>query len=429
LSATHHPAGYGPLTHYMRPGTLFLDALPPLSIYVHLPWCVRKCPYCDFNSHQVGAGPGRPVQWAGAAPNAPTGSSVLLPVDLENRYLAALMADLHAVLPLIWGRSVQTVFIGGGTPSLFSPQAMGRLISDLRSLLPLVPDCEITMEANPGTFEKHRFKAFRDAGVNRLSIGVQSFNDLHLQALGRVHDRAQSLAAVEEAAQHFDAFNIDLMYALPGQTLAQLDADLAQALAFSPPHVSAYHLTIEANTFFAKHPPPLPDDDLAYAMLDQIVEQTAKCGLERYEVSAFAKAGRRCAHNLNYWQFGDYVGIGAGAHGKLTFPHRVMRHTKVRDPQLYMKRALETGDGALAQEVQVPREDLAFEWMLGALRLLDGVPASWFQERTGLTVSTIAKQCDLARVKGFLASDPSMLRATPLGMDFLNDLQSLFLPN
>lgn len=423
LSGPREPTGYQPLSHYMRPGTLFLDALPPLSLYVHLPWCVRKCPYCDFNSHGLGRGAAQPMYRADQ--NWETRSN--LPPDLEDRYLRALMADLQAVLPLIWGRPVQTVFIGGGTPSLFSPQAIARLISDLRSLLPLVPDCEITLEANPGTFEKHRFKAFRDAGVNRLSIGVQSFNDTHLQSLGRVHDRAQAVAAVAEAAQHFDAFNIDLMYALPGQTLAQLQADLAQAMAFSPPHLSVYHLTIEASTFFAKHPPPLPDDDLAYAMLDRIVEQTALHGLGRYEVSAFAVEGRRCAHNMNYWQFGDYVGIGAGAHGKLSFPHRVMRHVKVRDPQLYMTRALEMADGALAQEIQVPREDLPFEWMLGALRLLEGVPATWFQERTGLSVATIANHCEQARAKGFLTHNPYRLQATPLGIDFLNDLQSLFL--
>ncbi len=418
--------GYQPLAHYMRPGTLFLDALPPLSLYVHLPWCVRKCPYCDFNSHGLERVSGQEIRWANSGVQTPAPQH--LPDALQDRYLRALLADLQAVLPLIWGRPVQTIFIGGGTPSLFSPDAIGRLISDLRSLLPLVPDCEITMEANPGTFEKDRFRAFKDAGVNRLSIGVQSFNNQHLQALGRVHDSAQALAAIEEASRHFDAFNIDVMYALPGQTLGQFKEDLATALALSPPHLSVYHLTIEPNTFFAKHPPAVPDDDLAYAMLDHIVEQTARQGLARYEVSAFAKEGRRCAHNINYWQFGDYVGIGAGAHGKLSFPHRVMRHVKVRDPQLYMTRALEVGDGALAQEVQVPREDLPFEWMLGALRVLEGVPVTWFQERTGLPMATIAKQCELARAKGFLTQDPFRLQATPLGMDFLNDLQSLFLP-
>jgi oxygen-independent coproporphyrinogen-3 oxidase len=233
----------------------------------------------------------------------------------EALYLDALRADLEAALPLVWGRPVISVFIGGGTPSLFSPQSIGQLLADIRARLPLVPECEITLEANPGTFERERFRAFRAAGVTRLSIGVQSFDDRALQAIGRVHDAAQARAAIEEARDAFDTFNIDLMYALPGQTLAGLDADLDAALAHDPPHLSVYHLTIEPNTWFAKHPPPLPDDDLASQMLDRIVELTARSGLQRYEVSAFARPGQRCRHNLNYWHFGDFLGIGAGAHG------------------------------------------------------------------------------------------------------------------
>ena len=346
------------IQQYMRSGTLQLTALPPLSLYVHLPWCLKKCPYCDFNSHEV------------------TGE---LP---EQRYLDALVADLEASLPLIWGRTVHSIFIGGGTPSLFSPQAIDRLLGDIRARLRLEADCEITLEANPGTFEKNRFKAFRCAGVNRLSIGVQSFDDSHLKALGRVHDRAQAIAAVEEAAQAFDTFNLDIMYALPGQTLENQAQDMRQALALQPPHISIYHLTIEPNTYFAKFPPVIPEEDTAYAMLDQITEMTEAAGLQRYEVSAYARPGHRCFHNLNYWQFGDYLGVGAGAHSKLSFAHRVTRQVRYREPRLYMEKAL-AGD-AVTQETEVSRADLPFEFMLNALRLKDGFKLQDFAERTGL---------------------------------------------
>ncbi|MFM8576747.1 MAG: radical SAM family heme chaperone HemW, partial [Limnohabitans sp.] len=305
--------------HAMRPGLLQLPVLPPLSLYVHLPWCIKKCPYCDFNSHE----------WRG-------------PQDarsVQEAYIDALLADLEASLPLIWGRSVHTIVFGGGTPSLYAPEAIDRLVGGLRARLRLTADVEITLEANPGTFEKDRFKAFRQAGITRLSIGVQSFNDAHLKALGRVHDRAQALAAVNEAAQVFDTFNLDLMYALPGQTLAQLSEDVAAALSFAPPHLSIYHLTIEPNTLFAKHPPALPEDDEAYAMMDRITERTAAAGLGRYEVSAYARPGHACAHNLNYWQFGDYLGIGAGAHSKLSFAHRIVRQVRYREPQRYVQQA------------------------------------------------------------------------------------------
>ena len=272
LPAAQPGAPVRDIQHYMRPGLLQLASLPPLSLYVHLPWCLKKCPYCDFNSHA----------WAGGGE---------LP---EQRYLDALCADLEAALPLVWGRQVQSIFIGGGTPSLFSPASIDRLLGDIRARLPLAAGCEVTMEANPGTFEKDRFRAFRSAGVTRLSIGVQSFNDQHLQALGRVHDRAQALAAVEEAAQAFDTFNLDLMYALPGQDLAGLEQDLRTALALAPPHLSVYHLTIEPNTFFAKYPPAVPPDDDAYAMLDRITELTGQAGLQRYEISAYARADHQC---------------------------------------------------------------------------------------------------------------------------------------
>ncbi|MFN4005606.1 MAG: radical SAM family heme chaperone HemW, partial [Hylemonella sp.] len=346
------------IQHYLRSGTLQLASLPPLSLYVHLPWCLRKCPYCDFNSHEM---------------------RDQLP---EQRYIDALVADLEAALPLIWGRPIVSVFLGGGTPSLFSPEAIDRLLAALRARLALVPGCEITLEANPGTFERARFRAFRAAGVTRLSVGVQSFDDELLRRIGRVHDRAQALAALQEAAHSFDTFNLDLMYALPGQTLEQLAQDVGQALAFAPPHLSIYHLTIEPNTYFAKHPPPLPEDDTAYAMLDLITERTGLAGLQRYEVSAYARPGHHCRHNLNYWQFGDYLGIGAGAHGKLSFPHRIVRQVRVREPRLYMERAL--AGAAVAQEHEVARADLPFEYMLNALRLRQGFALAEFSERTGL---------------------------------------------
>ena len=416
------------LQHLMRPGTLSLAALPPLSLYVHLPWCLRKCPYCDFNSHELPAAiqPQLPSLRADAAVHESTGASKQLPLATARAYLAALRADLEAALPLIWGRPVVSIFIGGGTPSLFAPEQIAELISDLRARLPLEAGCEITLEANPGTFERERFKGFRSAGVTRLSIGVQSFDDRKLQALGRVHSGAQARAAIEEAAQAFDTFNLDLMYALPQQSLAELDQELQTALSFKPPHLSVYHLTIEPNTRFAIAPPAnLPDGDLASEMLDLITARTAEQGLSRYEVSAFAREGHRCAHNQNYWQFGDYLGIGAGAHTKLSFPHRVLRQVRWREPASYMAKA---GEGvAVSNENEVSRAELPFEFMLNALRLRDGVPLTQFLERTGLPPSSIAKAMAQGRQKGLLEADPARIAATPRGFDFLNDLQSLFL--
>lgn len=388
--------------HYLRPGTLQLPSLPPLSLYIHLPWCIRKCPYCDFNSHEMALGGMQ-----------------------EQRYLDALMADLEQALPLIWGRTVHSIFIGGGTPSLFSPDAIDHLLSNVRARLNLTPACEITLEANPGTFEKDRFRAFRGAGVTRLSVGVQSFDDASLQAIGRVHDRAQALAAVEEARDAFDTFNLDLMYALPGQTMAALEQDVRTALALSPPHLSIYHLTIEPNTYFAKFPPSIPEDDLAYAMLDRITELTAEAGLGRYEVSAYARAGHRCFHNLNYWQFGDYLGIGAGAHSKLSFPHRVVRQVRFRDPRAYMDHAL--AGHALAQEEEVIRSALPFEFMLNALRLKDGFVLQDFSDRTGLAITAIQRPLEEAERKGLIERDLAHVKPTVRGFNFLNDLQSLFL--
>jgi oxygen-independent coproporphyrinogen-3 oxidase len=401
-TAADEPTQTHDIQHYMRPGTLQLQTLPPLALYVHLPWCLKKCPYCDFNSHEV----------RGA--------------DLpEQPYLSALMADLETALPLIWGRSVQSVFIGGGTPSLFSPAAIDQLLAGIRARLKLAPDAEITLEANPGTFEKDRFKAFRSAGVTRLSVGVQSFNDGYLKSLGRVHDRAQALAAVTEAAQAFDTFNLDLMYALPGQTLDDLRDDLNIALSLGPKHLSIYHLTIEPNTFFAKHPPPPVDDDLAADMLDLITDMTLGVGLRRYEVSAFAQAGHICAHNLNYWQFGDYLGIGAGAHSKLSFAHRVLRQVRLRDPARYMTQAI--AGQCVAQEHEVKRAELPFEFMLNALRLAQGFDVKLFSERTGMPQSAVQTALKQAQSQSLITIESDWVKPTLRGFDFLNDLQTLFL--
>jgi len=391
----------------VRPGQLTLPALPPLALYVHLPWCLKKCPYCDFNSHE----------WRQGGE---------LPADVARAYLAALRADLEASLPLIWGRPVVSIFIGGGTPSLFAPAQIGELISDLRARLPLEPGCEITLEANPGTFERERFKGFREAGVTRLSIGVQSFDDAKLKRLGRVHNAEQAKAAIAEAADAFETFNIDLMYALPGQTLEELGQELDQALSFKPPHLSVYHLTIEPNTRFAVDTPEdLPDADLASEMLDLITERTGRLGLSRYEVSAYARDGHRCQHNLNYWQFGDYLGIGAGAHSKLSFPHRVLRQVRWREPATYLQKAAE--GAAMSNENEVPASELPFEFMLNVLRLAEGVPLVTYLERTGLPMTSIATALEKARAKGLMVNDVARLAATPLGFDFLSDLQALFL--
>jgi oxygen-independent coproporphyrinogen-3 oxidase len=391
------------LAHLMRPGTLQLPALPPLALYVHLPWCLRKCPYCDFNSHEVRGGS--------------------LPADTAAAYLAALRDDLEAALPLIWGRPVVSIFIGGGTPSLFDPDQIGQLISDLRARLPLEPGCEITLEANPGTFERERFKGFRAAGVTRLSVGVQSFDDGQLKALGRVHSATQAREALAEAAAAFETFNLDLMYALPGQTLDDLARELDTALSFAPPHLSIYHLTIEPNTVFATRTPAgLPDPDLASDMLDLITARTASAGLQRYEVSAYARDGHRCQHNLNYWQFGDYLGIGAGAHSKLSFPHRVLRQVRWREPAAFMSQA-----NKVSNEHEVARKELPFEFMLNALRLKEGVTLTQFLERTGLPPSSIASALETARSRGLLTPDPARIQPTERGFDFLSDLQQLFL--
>lgn len=378
--------------------------MPPLSLYVHLPWCLAKCPYCDFNSHAIA-------------------DSATLP---ESRYLEALRADLEAALPFVWGRQIVSVFIGGGTPSLFSPEGIARLLSDARGLLPLAPGCEVTLEANPGTFERDRFRAFAQAGVNRLSIGVQSFDDASLARIGRVHDGRQARAAAETARDAFERFNLDLMYALPGQDLDSLRRDLQAALSFEPPHLSVYQLTIESNTAFARDPPVLPDDDSASQMLDLLVESTVAAGLDRYEVSAFARPGARCQHNLNYWHFGDYLGIGAGAHSKLSFPHRVVRQQRWREPMTYIERAL--AGRALSQSQEVARDALAFEFMLNTLRLRGGFELALFGQRTGLPPSAIEPALRIAQARGLIDRDLARVWPTERGFDFLSDLQQLFLP-
>ena len=393
------------VAHLLRPGTLRLPALPPLALYVHFPWCVRKCPYCDFNSHEAAGG-------VAAIP--------------EARYLDALRADLDAALPLVWGRRIASIFFGGGTPSLISAAGLDRLLSDLRARLPLEPDCEITLEANPGTFEAAKFTAFRAAGVGRLSIGVQSFDDAQLHRLGRVHDRAQALAAIEAAQRDFDNFNLDLMYALPEQAPEAMRADVELALRLAPPHLSLYQLTIEPNTVFAKRPPQLPDEDTAAAMHEWIEERTAAAGYEHYEVSAYAQPGRACRHNLNYWQFGDYLGIGAGAHSKISFPGRILRQARLRQPASYIEGALR--GMPLAESSEVGRRDLAFEFMLNALRLNDGVPTRLFVERTGLPMSALEPGLREAERRGLLTADVERIAPTPLGRRFLSDLQAIFLP-
>ncbi|MBI3229718.1 MAG: oxygen-independent coproporphyrinogen III oxidase-like protein [Burkholderiales bacterium] len=386
---------------YLQPGLLQLQALPPLSLYIHFPWCVRKCPYCDFNSHQV----------QGSFP--------------EDDYLAALRTDLEMALPLVWGRKIHSIFIGGGTPSLMSAQGLDRLMSDVRSLLPLDGAAEITMEANPGTFEAEKFKSYRASGINRLSIGIQSFDAEKLQALGRIHDGEQARRAVEIAANNFDNFNLDLMYALPQQSLAQLQSDLAIALRFAPPHLSLYHLTLEPNTYFAKFPPTLPDDDCSADMQDFLQEETAAHGYQHYETSAYAQANRQSRHNRNYWEFGDYLGIGAGAHSKLSFPHRIVRQMRYKQPQAYLQQ-IKLGQ-PIQEEFEVGRQDLPFEFMLNALRLTDGVASTLFAERTGMSLNAIEKALSAAENKGLLYVDHKIIKPTELGQRFLNDLQQMFL--
>jgi putative oxygen-independent coproporphyrinogen III oxidase len=378
------------------------SALPPLALYVHIPWCLKKCPYCDFNSHE---------------------SRSEIP---EARYVDALIADLECALPSIWGRRVSSVFIGGGTPSLFSAAAIDRILAAVRARVALNPDAEVTLEANPGTFERAKFAGFRAAGVNRLSLGVQSFNARFLQALGRVHDGQEARVAAAAALAIFGNVNFDLMYALPGQTPNDARVDVATALEFSPPHLSFYHLTIEPNTLFHRYPPQLPDDDTAADIDAAIDDALGGSRYVHYETSAHARAGHECRHNLNYWHFGDYLGIGAGAHSKLSFADRVVRQVRYRQPQQYMEQAEKRSP--LLEESPVSRDDIGFEFMLNALRLTEGVPVALFAERTGFPITLVREALDLAQQRGLIARDHLQLHPTGRGRRFLNDLQALFLP-
>jgi len=379
-----------------RPGAVKLAALPPLALYVHIPWCVRKCPYCDFNSHERAGG---------------------LP---EAEYVQKLLVDLEKLLPSVWGRRLVSVFIGGGTPSLFSPESIDALLSGARARLVLEPGAEITLEANPGTVEAARFRGFRDAGVNRISIGVQSFDEGMLKKLGRIHSGGEARRAIDAALASFERVNADLMYGLPGQSIDMARADVEQAVAAGVPHISAYQLTIEPNTVFFSRPPKLPPHDACADMQVMIEELLRERGFEQYETSAFARPGQRCRHNLNYWQFGDYLGIGAGAHGKISFPDRVTRHEQAKQPDAYLK-------GAAARETEVPARELPFEFMLNALRLVEGVPATLFQERTGLPFAAISRCVTQAEEKGLLERDLKHIRPTAKGRRFLNDLLQEFL--
>jgi putative oxygen-independent coproporphyrinogen III oxidase len=419
MSDAKNAAGIGlnssPVTRHPSPQ---FKALPPLSLYIHIPWCVRKCPYCDFNSHEAR----EPVP--------------------EQRYVDALIADLEAALPLVWGRRVYTVFFGGGTPSVFSAGAVEQILDAVRARVPLATDAEITLEANPGTFEAEKFRAFRAAGVNRLSIGIQSFNPRHLKALGRIHDDGEARKAIAIARDHFDNFNLDLMYGLPGQAVKEALEDVDTALSFSPPHLSCYHLTIEPNTYFHRFPPKLPDDDATVSMQEQIEARLAASGYDHYETSAFAKRASslvtsgsrgdsspqvmRCAHNLNYWTFGDYLGIGAGAHGKLSFPDRILRQARHKQPRQYMETA--TAGSAVQEQHDVGTGEIGFEFMMNALRLNGGFPLALFEERAGLPLTSVLKPLEAAEAKGLIARDHQRVEPTALGRRYLNDLLQLFLP-
>ncbi|HET7730369.1 MAG TPA: radical SAM family heme chaperone HemW [Usitatibacter sp.] len=378
-----------------------LESVPPLSLYVHIPWCLRKCPYCDFNSHER----------RGELP--------------EGQYVDALVADLESTLPRVWGRRIGTIFVGGGTPSLFSPAAIERLLTAVRTRIPVEPDAEITLEANPGTFEAERFRGFRDAGVNRLSLGVQSFDDASLAAIGRVHGADEARRALDAALAIFPTVNADLMYALPGQSVEAALADVREAVSRGVPHVSAYHLTLEPDTHFHRFPPQLPGEDAAADMQEAIEAQLAAAGYEHYETSAFARPGERARHNVNYWTFGDYIGIGAGAHGKISFRERIVREVRQRKPETYMRTAL-AGD-ALHESREVAEAELPFEFMLNALRLVEGFRAALFTRRTGLPIAVVEPQLRAAEARGLLVRDHASIRPTARGQRFLNELLELFL--
>ncbi len=381
------------------------SALPPLSLYLHIPWCVRKCPYCDFNSHEHKDG---------------------IP---EREYVAALISDLEQELPDIWGRQVHSIFIGGGTPSLFSAEALDELLSGIRARLNLQPNIEITLEANPGTVEAGKFHEFRALGINRLSIGAQSFNDDALQRIGRIHGRKEALRAAEQAHDAgYDNFNLDLMFGLPQQTLAQALEDINTAIDLEPTHISHYQLTLEPNTLFHHNPPVLPKDELLWAMQEQCQEKLAETGYQHYEVSGFAKINKRCQHNLNYWQFGDYLGIGAGAHGKISNAQyqTITRRSKLRHPEDYLAKA--NSPARINTEQQLKPVDTGFEFMLNALRLTEGFAPHLFSDHTGLPISIIEKQLAHAEEQELIEWNVQLIRPTERGRNYLNELLQLFLP-
>jgi len=394
-------AGAGARIGAEEAGGVRLAAPPPLALYVHVPWCVRKCPYCDFNSHELRAA---------------------LP---EEEYVAALVADLEHALPSVRGRKVHAVFFGGGTPSLLSAGAIERLLAAFRARLEIEPDAEVTLEANPGTVEAAKFRGFAAAGVNRLSIGVQSFDPRSLRALGRIHDEGEAGRAIELAREHFANFNLDLMYALPGQTVEDARADVAAAVAAGAPHLSFYHLTIEPNTLFHRRRPALPDEDVQADIHELVQGALAAAGYRNYETSAYARPGRECRHNLNYWRFGDYLGIGAGAHAKLSLGDRIVRQARHKHPREYLARVA-AGTPVWEERVLV-RRDLVFEFALNALRLAEGFELALFTERTGLAPAAIERPLARAEARGLVVRDRARVRPTERGRRFLNDLVELFL--
>ena len=378
-----------------------LSTLPPLSLYIHYPWCVRKCPYCDFNSHE-------------ARNDLP-----------ETAYIAALIDDLERALPMIWGRSVVSLFIGGGTPSLLSANGLDQLLTAVRARLPLLAAAEITLEANPGTVDVARFQAYKDAGITRLSLGIQSFNDQYLTALGRIHSGDEARRAIDAAQRHFDNINLDLMYALPQQTLPDAVTDIETALGFGTRHLSAYHLTLEPNTAFYRSPPVLPDDELSADMQEMLEERLQAAGYQHYETSAFARPGAQCQHNLNYWNYGDYLGIGAGAHGKLSSAHDVWREVRLRHPKAYLAGQ---AHNYLQERHSVAPQERAFEFMMNALRLTAGFSPSLFVAYTGLPLASLSTALTQAQRQGLLEMQVDLIRPTAQGQRFLNDLLALFLP-
>ncbi len=382
-----------------------LSMPPPLSLYIHIPWCVKKCPYCDFNSHEHKDSHNF--------------------ADLESIYVDSLIKDLEYSLPKIWGRKIHSIFFGGGTPSLFSGKAIHKILSQVRTLTPVLYGAEITLEANPGAIDVNHFQSYKEAGVTRVSLGIQSFNDAHLKALGRIHDSREAKKGIEIAMRHFDEVNLDLMYALPQQTWDEAIDDAKTAISFNTQHLSFYHLTIEPNTFFFKHPPKLPLDDESAVMQETIETILNDHGYKHYETSAFAKPKSQCQHNLNYWRFGDYLGIGAGAHSKLTFHDKMTRESRYKNPKQYIEKV--SAQNMIESETIIHENDLVFEFMMNHLRLIDGFSIQSFEEKTGLNISAIDKELKAAIDKKLISMDHVMIKPTLLGQRFLNDLLSIFL--